>query len=86
MLLIPNGLLVLARQVEITKPGVPCLVAGAIRHEVRGSRINIILAGPGDDTDLCARWWAGVTLWIRRPWLRRTRWTLRGDPSGTSDI
>src|SRR5271169_6621266 len=58
--------------------GVPCLIAGAIRHEVRGSRID---AHPrrilGDDIDLCARWWPGRrTRGIRRPWLRRTRWTL----------
>jgi hypothetical protein len=58
--------------------GVPCPVAGAIRHEVRGSRID---AHPrrilGDDIDLCARRWAGRgTRWIRRSWLRRTRWTL----------
>jgi len=60
--------------------GVPCLVAAAIRHEVRGSRID---AHPrrilGDNIDLCARRWAGRwTRWIRRPWLRRTRWTLVG--------
>ena len=39
--------------------GVPCLVAGAILHEVRGSHIDIppwrILC---DDIDLCARRWA----------------------------
>jgi hypothetical protein len=60
--------------------GVPCLVAGVILHEVRGSRID---APPrrilGDDTDLCARRWAGRwTRWIRRAWLTRTRWTPVG--------
>jgi hypothetical protein len=60
--------------------GVPCLVAGAILHEVRGSRID---APPrrtlGDDFALCAHRWAGRwTRWIRRAWLRRTPWTLVG--------
>ncbi len=57
--------------------GVPCPIVGAIRYEVRGSRMD---AHPcrilGDDTDLCSRRWAGRgTRWIRRPW-RRTRWSL----------
>jgi hypothetical protein len=59
---------------------VPCMVSGTTRHEVRGSRIDPrprrIL---GDDSDLCARRWAGRrTRWIRRPWFRRTQWTLVG--------
>ena len=58
--------------------GVRCLVAAMIRHEARGSRID---AHPrrivGHDIGLCVRRWAGRgTRWIRRPWLKRTRWTL----------
>jgi hypothetical protein len=56
---------------------VPCLVAEAILHEVRGSHIDPhprrILGG---DIYLWARRWAERgTRWIRRPWFRRTRWT-----------
>jgi hypothetical protein len=60
--------------------GVPCRVAGAIRHEVGGSRISAHPRRiPGDDINLCACQWARRgTQWIRRPWLRRTRWTLVG--------
>jgi len=58
--------------------GVRCLLAGTIRHEARSSRLD---AHPrrilGDDIGLCVRRWAGWrTRWIRRSWLKRTRWTL----------
>jgi hypothetical protein len=58
--------------------GVRCLVVGTIRREARSSRID---AHPrrvlGDDIGLCVRRWTGRgTRWIRRPWLKPTRWTL----------